>query len=123
MTGVQTCALPILSKILELDQIEYFTICDVTKRQWLVATLSSSSHMSSCIKQAQVTEIAMLGIGGSTTKTMPWDNFFKIILAHANSSTMVNKHQTTSGSNRMPHKHLSQHRLAVVAVLEADLAV
>ena len=39
--------------------------------------------MSSCIKQAQVTELAMLGIGGSNSKTMPWDNFFKIILAHA----------------------------------------
>ena len=35
------------------------------------------------VKQAQVTELAILGIGGSTTKTMQWDNFFKIILAHA----------------------------------------
>ena len=81
--GIETFLQFWLSKILELEQIEDSTICDVTKRQWLVATLSASSHMSSCIKQAQVTELAMLGIGGSTTKTMPWDNFFKIILAHA----------------------------------------
>ena len=36
-----------LNKILELEQIGDSTICDVTNRQWLVATLSSSNHMSS----------------------------------------------------------------------------
>ena len=40
--------------------------------------------MSNCIKQAQVTEMTLLGLGGTgTSKVMPWDNFFKIILAHA----------------------------------------
>ena len=36
---------------------------------------------------------------------------------------MVNKHPTALESNPTPHKHLSQRRLAVVAILEADLAV
>ena len=67
-----------ISKILELEQIEDSTICDVIKRQWLIETLSASSHMSSCIKQAQVTELAMLDISGSNSKTMPWVNFFKL---------------------------------------------
>ena len=53
--------------------------------------------MSSCIKQAQVTELAMLGIGGSTTKTMPWDNFFKHFLAHA--TKIIDQHGKQASNN------------------------
>ena len=60
--------------------------------------------MSSCRKQAQVTELAMLGIGGSTTKTMPWDNFFKIILA----KSMLIDHGKQASNNTRIQSNVTQ---------------
>jgi hypothetical protein len=80
--GIETFLQVWLSKVLELEQVEDSLVSDLTKRQWLTTTLSSSTTMNSCIKQAQVTEMTMLGFGHAK-EGMAWDNFFKLVLAHA----------------------------------------
>jgi hypothetical protein len=71
-------------KILELEQLEDKPIEDSTKRLWLTSTLSTKTHMANCLNQAKVTELTLLGMDTtSTIKEMPWENFYKLILAHA----------------------------------------
>jgi hypothetical protein len=70
-------------RILELEQLEDKAIDNDTKRLWLTATLSSKPHMASCVTQAKVTEMTMLGMGNTSASTIPWDNFYNLVLAHA----------------------------------------
>ena len=79
--GIETFLQVWLSKVLELEQVEDSPVSDVTKRQWLTTTLSSSTTMNSCIKQAHVTELTMQGFGHAK-EGMAWDNFFKLVVAH-----------------------------------------
>jgi hypothetical protein len=71
-------------KILQLEQLEDTPVDASTKRLWLTATLSTKSHMSACLNQAKVTELTLLGMNSSSsTREMPWDNFYNLILSHA----------------------------------------
>jgi hypothetical protein len=84
-------------KILELEQLEDKPIEDSTKRLWLTSTLSTKTHMANCLNQAKVTELTILGMDTtSTIQEMPWENFYKLILAHAK----MHDHATPTKSRR-----------------------
>jgi hypothetical protein len=87
------------SKILELEQLEDAIIDDKTKRLWLTATLSTKAHMASCLTQAKVTEMTMLGIMGANNTQMPWENFYSLILSHAK----LHDHTTPPKPRRETH--------------------
>jgi Reverse transcriptase (RNA-dependent DNA polymerase) len=101
--GIETFLQVWLSKVLELEQVEDALVSDVTKRQWLTTTLSSSTTMNSCIKQAQVTEMTMLGFGHAK-EGMAWDNFFKLVMAHAK----LIDHAKTTTNARLRETHSTQ---------------
>jgi hypothetical protein len=71
------------TKVLELEQLEDKAVDDTTKRLWLTTTLSTKSHMESCLTQAKITEMTMLGMANFVNNEMPWDSFYNLILAHA----------------------------------------
>ena len=81
--GVETFLTYWTTKVLQLEQIEDKVIDNSMKCQWLTNTLSTHSDMSNCINQAKVTESTMLNMGSATTKEMPYDKFYNVILAHA----------------------------------------
>jgi hypothetical protein len=80
------------SKILELEQLEDKAIDDSTKRLWLTATLATKNHMSTCLTQAKVTEMTLLGMSPTGSQQMPWESFYNLILAHAK----LHDHSTAS---------------------------
>ena len=97
------------SNILELEQLEDKLVDESTKRLWLTATLSTKSHMATCLNQAKVTEMTILGMNPGGPKTLPWEGFYNLILSqaklhdhsHAKSSkTEVNTTTRTNNSGR-----------------------
>jgi hypothetical protein len=50
-----------------------------TKRIWLTNTLQGHKEMNSAICQAITTELTLSGIN-STAATLPWDNFYNMVL-------------------------------------------
>jgi hypothetical protein len=91
------------SKILELEQLEDRNIDDSTKRLRLTATLSTKSYMSTCLTQAKVTEMILLGMSPTGSQQMPWESFYNLILAHAK----LHDHSTasTTKTNRDANIH------------------
>ena len=69
------------SNILELEQLEDKLVDESTKRLWLTATLSTKSHMATCLNQAKVTEMTILGMNPGGPKTLPWEGFYNLILS------------------------------------------
>ena len=91
------------SKILQLEQLEDKSVDDDTKRLWLTATLSTKLHMATCLTQAKVTEMTLLGMNSSGSKQMPWESFYNLILAHA--KLYDHSHATTTKTKRDAHLH------------------
>jgi hypothetical protein len=71
------------SKIPLLEQLEDKAVDNATKRLWLTAALSTKFHMATCLTQAKVTEITLLGMSSISSKRMPWESLYNLILAHA----------------------------------------
>jgi hypothetical protein len=86
------------SKILQLEQLEDKAVDDATKRLWLTATLSTKLHMATCLTQAKVTEMTQLGMSSTSSKQMPWDSFYNLILAHA--KRLDHSHASTPKTKR-----------------------
>jgi hypothetical protein len=91
------------SKILQLEQLEDKAVDDATKRLWLTATLSTKLHMATCITQAKVTEMTLLGMSSTSSKQMPCDSFYNLILAHA--KLYDHSHASTTKTKRDANFH------------------
>jgi hypothetical protein len=70
------------SRVQELESIKDKAVDDDTKRIWLTNTLQSHKEMNNAIFQAITTELTLSGING-TTSTLPWDNFYNMVLSTA----------------------------------------
>ena len=72
------------SKVQELETITDKAIDDETKRIWLTNTLQGQKDMDSAIRQAITTELTIGGFRGtSVTTTIPWANFYNMVLSTA----------------------------------------
>jgi hypothetical protein len=71
------------AKVQDLEGIENKSVDDETKRIWLTNTLSSQSDMDAAICQAITTQLTIHGTkGGSDKTTVPWTNFYKMVLSN-----------------------------------------
>ena len=94
------------AKVQELEGIEDKPVDDDVKRIWLTNTLSSQSDMDAAIRQAITTELTIHGTkGSSTTATIPWTNFYNMVLSNAKlldstRSKQSGRRQETNQTNR-----------------------
>ena len=59
--------------------------------------------MATCLTQAKVTEMTLLGMNSSGSKQMPWESFYNLILAHA--KLYDHSHATMTKTKRDAHLH------------------
>jgi hypothetical protein len=72
------------AKVQDLEAIEDKLVDDDTRRIWLTQTLSSQPDMDAAIRQTITTELTIHGSAGSpTTTTIPWINFYNMVLSNA----------------------------------------
>ena len=72
------------SKVQELETITDKAIDDETKRIWLTNTLQGQKDMDAAIRQAITTELTIGGFRStSVTTTIPWANFYNMVLSTA----------------------------------------
>ena len=94
------------AKVQELEGIEDKPVDDDVKRIWLTNTLSSQTDMDAAIRQAITTELTIHGTkGSSTTATIPWTNFYNMVLSNAKlldstRSKQSGRRQETNQTNR-----------------------
>ena len=94
------------AKIQDLEGIEDKLVDDDTKRIWLTNTLSYQSDMDAAIRQAITTELTIHGTkGSSTTASIPWTNFYNMVLSNAKlldsaRSQQSGRRQETNQANR-----------------------
>jgi hypothetical protein len=94
------------AKVQELEGIEDKSVCDETKRIWLTNTLSSQSDIDDAICQAISTELTIHGTQGDSGKsTVPWTNFYNMMLLNAKlidstRSKQTGRRQETNQANR-----------------------
>jgi hypothetical protein len=70
------------SRVQELESIKDKAVDDDTKRIWFTNTLQSHKEMNNAISQAITTELTLGGING-TASTLPWDNFYNMVVSTA----------------------------------------
>jgi len=104
------------AKVQELEGIEDKLVDDDVKRIWLTNTLSSQPDMDAAIRQTITTKLTIHGVkGSSTTSTIPWTNFYNMVLSNAKlldstRSKQTGRRQETNQTNRQATSRNSSQR-------------